>query len=72
MKKATKADKPVLARCICGAPPAIVRNRGKKLISCPDPARCSGNYCTGWHPNEEAAVVQWNVLIATAQRRVKL
>lgn len=66
---AEKPAKPVPVPCICGAPPAIVRNWGKKLLSCPNPVKCSGNYCTGWYPNEEAAVIQWNTLIAAAQRR---
>lgn len=50
-------------------PPAVVRNRGKKLLSCPNPVKCSGNYCTVWHPNEEAAVIQWNTLITAASRK---
>lgn len=66
MQKKPKKEKVEPVKCICGSPPAIVRNRGKKLVSCPNPVKCKGNICTNWHPNEEAAVVQWNALVAAA------
>ena len=31
-------------------------NRGKKMISCPNPISCPGNLRTLWHGNEEEAV----------------
>lgn len=65
-EKTAPREKTEPVRCVCGAPPAVVRNRGKKLLSCPNPLRCKGNFCTIWHPNEEAAVAQWNALISAA------
>ena len=35
----------------------------KKMISCPDPENCVGNFRTAWHSSEDAAIVEWNTLI---------
>lgn len=67
MRKNEKPEKPMPVRCICGAPPAVVRYQRRELLSCPNPVRCSGNFCTGWHSDEETAVIRWNTLIAQAQ-----
>lgn len=52
-----KAEKPVPKPCICGRGVTVV-NRGKKMVSCPDPCNCPGNLRTRWHGNEESAIVE--------------
>lgn len=63
MRKTEKKEKLTPVRCVCSAPPVIVQNRGRKLISCPNPMRCTANLRTCWHGNEEAAIVEWNALV---------
>jgi hypothetical protein len=63
MKKCEKEiEVPVV--CICGCRPVIVMDRQRKrIVSCPDPERCVGNFYTSKHRNEDAAVREWNSLI---------
>ena len=49
--------------CVCGKAAVVVRHRGKKMISCPDPVRCRGNLRTLWYGSEEAAVAAWNRMV---------
>lgn len=46
----------------------IVRSGSKKMVSCPDPVNCPGNLRSMWHGNEEAAIVEWNNLVAEDRR----
>ena len=63
-----KDEKPVPKPCICGRGGILVVNRGKKMISCPNPISCPGNLRTLWYGNEESAIVEWNNLVAGARR----
>lgn len=65
MKTKEKKEKPTPHLCVCGNEPAVVRFRGKKAISCPNPERCAGNLRTQWHGSEEMAVVEWNSVVAS-------
>ena len=49
--------------CVCGRAAVVVRHRGKKMISCPDPVKCRGNLRTLWYGSEEAAVAAWNRMV---------
>jgi len=63
-KAKEKQEKPVPKPCICGRGGIIVRSRSKKMVTCPDPVHCPGNLRSMWHGNEEAAIVEWNNLVA--------
>lgn len=59
-KEKKKADKPVPRPCVCKKEPVIVRMRGKKMLSCPNPLKCKGNLRSAWFKDIDAAVVDWN------------
>ena len=63
MKTKEKKEKPVPCMCKCGKPGIIVKNRSKKMVSCPDPANCSGNWRTAWNGSELSAILEWNALM---------
>ena len=60
---ATKKEKPVRLWCVCGREACVVKVRGKKMVSCPDPERCVGNLRTTWNRNEDEAVAEWNNVV---------
>lgn len=60
--KEQKKEKPAPKKCVCGREAIIVKSKGKKMVSCPNPLKCSANLRTAWHSNEEKAVEQWNSL----------
>lgn len=63
MKKTEKKTKPTPKRCVCGLEAVIVKNRGKKMVSCPDPMNCRANLRSMWKSTEEAAIVEWNGIV---------
>ena len=67
MTKAQKTEKPKLRRCACGRQPILVSIRGGRMLSCPDPVSCPGNFRTMWQKTEAQATEEWNALMA--QRR---
>lgn len=58
-------------KCVCGRVPVVVRTRGGRMLSCPDPAKCPGNLRTMWRKSEIEAVKEWNGLVAEAIARQK-
>lgn len=67
--KEDKKEKPTPVHCLCGKRAVIVKNKAKKMISCPDPENCCGNFRTMWHGHEESAIAEWDNLIAAAKNR---
>ena len=65
----TGDDKPKKERCVCGGVPVEVKTRAGKMLSCPNPARCSENLRTAWHKTEDAAVVDWNNIVSAVKFR---
>lgn len=65
MSEKVKKEKPVPVCCICGKQGVTVRSRAKKMVSCPDPVNCVGNFRTKWNSSEDAAIVEWNTLISS-------
>ena len=63
MKTKDAKEKPAPARCACGSEAVIVVFRGKKMISCPNPERCVGNFRTQWKSSTVAAISEWNGVI---------
>ena len=61
--EAKKEGKPVPLRCVCGCDACVVKVRGKKMVSCPDPERCVGNLRTTWNRSEEGAIEEWNNVV---------
>ena len=47
----------------------MVKIRSGKMVSCPNPMKCSANLRTKWHSHEESAVIEWNGLVAAEQYR---
>lgn len=70
MKKATK-EKPVPAACICGGAAVIVKARGGKMVSCPNPEKCRGNLRTLWRSTLDEAITDWNTQVAAARAAEK-
>ena len=73
MKKTEKKQKPVPKRCVCGSEAITVKNRDKKMISCPNPMLCRANLITMWNKSEDLAINEWNGLVDSfyAQNRSK-
>lgn len=61
MKESKKEIVPVW--CVCGKDACVVKMKGLKMVSCPNPERCRGNIRSTWNRNEEAAIVEWNNLV---------
>lgn len=61
-KSETPEEKPTPKRCACGELGIVVKKRGGAMVSCPNPARCSGNYRTTWRKSEAEAVAEWNTM----------
>ena len=58
-KKVEKKDIP--KNCRCGKQGIVVYCRGnKKMVSCPDPLNCPGNYRTIWCSSVQQAIRLWN------------
>ena len=57
----------VVSNCLCGKRGIIVRSGARKMVSCPDPMNCAGNYRTTWHRKEAEAIDEWNALIRAAK-----
>lgn len=54
-------DKPTPRRCPCGRSAVLVSARGcGKMVTCPDPLECVGNYRTPWFKTELQAINYWN------------
>lgn len=66
MQKSEKKEKPTPIRCICGKEAAIVVYRGKKMVSCPNPLKCSGNFRTPWKRSRDEAISTWNTMIQSS------
>ena len=62
MKK-SENQKPVPVPCVCGRPAVLVRTRGGKMYTCPDPMHCKGNLRTRWNKHEPQAATEWNTLV---------
>lgn len=71
MKKTEKKEKPVPKRCVCGKAAALVKTRGGKMITCPDPLNCKGNLRTRWHRHEQLAVAEWNGLVSSFRHTLR-
>ena len=56
-----KKEKP--RECVCGKMPVLVSVRGGRMLSCPDPVKCSANLRTMWQKSEIQAVEEWNSLV---------
>ena len=63
MKSKEPKEKPTPIRCVCGAEATTVVFRGKKMVSCPNPERCAGNFRTEWKGRMEEAIADWNGMI---------
>ncbi|MBE6977635.1 MAG: hypothetical protein E7438_03225 [Ruminococcaceae bacterium] len=63
MKEKNKKEKPVPKKCVCGKGGIIVKSRFGKMVTCPDPLKCSANLRTMWNSHEESAIVEWNGLV---------
>lgn len=59
-EKQPPKEKPIPKRCLCGSVGIVVKVKGKKMVSCPDPVNCRGNFRTQWFSSEEQAVSAWN------------
>lgn len=68
-KKSQPKEKPVPAMCICGRPAVLVKARGGKMITCPDPMKCNANLRTRWCSHEETAIAEWNALVKSRKFR---
>ena len=68
MKK-TNENKKAPVPCVCGRGGIVVKTRSGKMVSCPNPMKCSANLWTQWHSHEESAVIEWNGLVAAEQYR---
>lgn len=71
MKAKEKKDKPTPVRCVCGREAAVLVFRGKKMISCPNPEKCVGNFRTLWKSHKEEAVAEWNSIINSFQHTMR-
>lgn len=63
MEKTEKKEKPKPKRCVCGSEAIIVKNRGKKMVSCPDPLNCRANLRSMWKSSQDAAIAEWNGIV---------
>lgn len=63
-----KIDEKTREHCVCGGAPVEVRCRVGKMLSCPNPAKCSANLRTAWHKSIDSAEVQWNSIVINARR----
>ena len=59
-----KKEKLVPKPCVCGRTAVIVKARGGKMITCPEPMKCKANLRTRWAGHEQTAVAEWNNLVA--------
>ena len=59
-EKKPPKEKPTPKRCLCGSVGIVVKMRGKKMVSCPDPLNCPGNFRTPWMSSEDDAIITWN------------
>ena len=66
--KTEKPEKPTPVACVCGRGGIVVKTRAGKMITCPAPTVCQANLRTRWHSNEEAAIIEWNRLVAGYRR----
>ena len=65
-KKKEPKPKPTPRSCFCGKLGILVSARGRgKMISCPDPMNCAGNFRTPWFRSELQAINYWNDVIIT-------
>lgn len=62
-----KKEKPIAKKCVCGQEAITVKTRNGKMLSCPNPEKCSANLRTAWHRKEETAITEWNVLVYQAK-----
>ena len=62
-KQTEKKEKPVPQKCICGREAITVKKGSKKMVTCPDPLNCVGNFRTTWNGSAESAITEWNGLI---------
>lgn len=58
-----KKEKPGPRECVCGKMPVLVSVRGGRMLSCPDPVKCSANLRTMWQKSEIQAMEEWNSLV---------
>lgn len=61
--------KPTPMPCICGRGDCREDTKSGRMISCPDPVKCSANLRTTWHSGEESAIVEWNGLVQAERHR---
>lgn len=67
MKRTEKKEKPSPDRCVCGKEAVIIRFHGKKMVSCPNPEKCTGSLRTPWLGSEDEAVLRWNTEVKSHQ-----
>ena len=67
MKIKEKKTKPTPINCVCGKAAVVTVFRDKKMISCPNPAKCSANLRTLWKSHMEEAVLEWNAEASSFQ-----
>ena len=60
VKEKKEKQKPIPKRCICGSLPILVKTRAGKMLSCPNPLKCTANIRTRWNKYEEQMTVEWN------------
>lgn len=68
MSQKAKTEKPVPKPCVCGGGAVMVKARAGKMFTCPNPERCEAGPRTMWRSNEEAAILEWNRLVAGYRR----
>ena len=70
MKREEK-EKPVPYKCVCGATAITSKTRHGRMVTCPNPLRCSSAPRTAWNKSEDAAIVEWNTLISSLTEKSK-
>ncbi len=60
-----------LSSCVCGGTPVVIRQRQKKMISCPNPDRCYCGCRTGWESSEQLAAGKWETEVLSAAARLQ-
>lgn len=69
--KAEKKEKSIPSRCVCGSLPISVTKRGGRMLSCPNPEKCTGNLRTRWVKEELSAITEWNAVVSEFRHAMK-
>lgn len=63
MAKEKNEEKATPRVCVCGKKPVIVKHHARYMATCPDTTKCALR--TRWTPNEQQAIKDWNVEVAS-------